>query len=78
MPLGYHVDTESTVSTCPACGEANRPGRRFCAQCGVSFKPQCSACGEENEAGERFCGECGAPLGTGAAPVPPPRPSRMM
>jgi class 3 adenylate cyclase len=52
---------------CPACGESNRPGRRFCGQCGIPFRPECPACGQENEAGERFCGECGTALEAAAA-----------
>ncbi|MBW2316986.1 MAG: protein kinase, partial [Deltaproteobacteria bacterium] len=56
---------------CPACGQANRPGRRFCAQCGVRFDLVCAQCGERNEAGERFCGQCGSAIGVVAADTAP-------
>jgi class 3 adenylate cyclase len=47
---------------CAACGTENRPGRKFCAECGAPLAVACDACGAANEPGERFCGECGAPL----------------
>ena len=47
---------------CPSCGTGNRPGRRFCAQCGGGLPAPCPACGFANEAGEKFCGGCGATL----------------
>jgi len=52
---------------CPACGEENRAGRKFCAQCGAALAVACSSCGAANEPGERFCGECGTPLEPGLA-----------
>ncbi len=59
------------VNRCSACGEENRPGRRFCAQCGSRLELRCPACQAVNVPGERFCGECGAPLaGEAAAPRP--------
>src|SRR5689334_17808701 len=65
---------------CPACGEANRPGRLYCARCGASITIACGACGGRNEAGEQFCGQCGRRLDAAASPashagsgsVPPP------
>jgi class 3 adenylate cyclase/tetratricopeptide (TPR) repeat protein len=48
--------------TCPACGTENRPGRKFCSQCGRALARACAACGAPNEAEDRFCGECGSPL----------------
>ncbi len=57
--------------TCTACGAANRPGRRFCGQCGASLDRLCPSCGAPNEEGERFCGACGASLGLAPA-VPEP------
>ncbi|MEE8508594.1 MAG: serine/threonine-protein kinase, partial [Myxococcota bacterium] len=60
---------------CPACGQNNRPGRRFCAQCGVRFDRLCAACGERNEPDERFCGQCGTALEAGA-PLPSPAGAR--
>jgi class 3 adenylate cyclase/predicted ATPase len=65
--------------TCSACGAANRPGRRFCSQCGATLELLCPTCGAQNEPGDRFCGSCGGALvaaqlapGT-AAPVPTER-----
>ncbi len=51
---------------CSACGTENRPGRRFCSQCGAVLELRCAACGAANEASDRFCGECGAPLDAAA------------
>jgi class 3 adenylate cyclase len=47
---------------CAACGIDNRPGRRFCAECGAGLPVACGACNAENEARARFCGQCGAAL----------------
>ncbi|MGH7643515.1 MAG: AAA family ATPase [Candidatus Dormibacteria bacterium] len=52
---------------CPKCGAENRPGRKFCAQCGSPISASCPGCGAPNEVGSRFCGECG----TGLVPVEP-------
>ena len=55
---------------CPRCHAENRPDRRFCGECGLSFVSRCLACGFANEATERFCGGCGASLAP-SAPVEP-------
>ncbi len=47
---------------CAACGAENRPGRRFCSQCGATLDLQCPQCGAANEPGDRFCGDCGSAL----------------
>jgi class 3 adenylate cyclase len=47
---------------CSRCGNDNREGRKFCAQCGQPLKLACPSCGEPNEPQERFCGDCGAAL----------------
>jgi class 3 adenylate cyclase len=48
----------------------NRPGGRFCAQCGTALALQCPTCGAANEPGDRFCVQCGAALnGSGARPA---------
>src|SRR5436309_2905621 len=52
---------------CPSCGNANRPTRRYCAECGSQLGEACPACGTRNDAGERFCGSCGGAL-TGTLP----------
>ncbi|HWN02077.1 MAG TPA: adenylate/guanylate cyclase domain-containing protein [Candidatus Dormibacteraeota bacterium] len=51
---------------CPRCHAENRPDRRFCGACGLSFVSRCLACGFSNEASERFCGGCGAALAPAA------------
>jgi class 3 adenylate cyclase len=48
--------------TCSSCGAENRPGRKFCANCGAALAFVCPACGAVNEPEDRFCGECGASL----------------
>jgi class 3 adenylate cyclase/predicted ATPase len=64
-----------TSALCSACGSENRPGRRFCAQCGSPLELRCPACGAVNEPGDRFCGECGSQLlGDAAQPQRPSGP----
>src|SRR4029453_16035129 len=48
--------------TCPNCGAANPPGKKFCSQCGTKLSMACPNCGAALEGNERFCGECGTPL----------------
>lgn len=69
----YHPRTMRI--TCAACGQENREGRRFCAECGAALTPVCPACGASNEVGEKFCGDCGAalsptPSAGGSSPAP--------
>ncbi len=52
---------------CPACGMDNRPGRRFCVECGAPLAAACPTCGAPVEGAEKFCGSCGTRL----APAPP-------
>jgi class 3 adenylate cyclase len=49
---------------CTKCGNDNREGRKFCAQCGQALKLAYPSCGAPNELGERFYGDCGAALAT--------------
>ena len=60
---------------CLSCGYANRPDRRFCAECGGALAASCVACGAANEPGEMFCGGCGARLPTVAPATGAPRPA---
>lgn len=73
---------------CPKCGFENRPGARFCKQCGQLLQAQaappaaaapagiiCPACGATAKPGARFCPRCGKQLAAEPAPpttVPPP------
>jgi class 3 adenylate cyclase/predicted ATPase len=55
---------------CAACGKENRPGGRFCAECGAPLALGCPACGAAGESGDRFCVSCGTALTDNAAPAP--------
>jgi class 3 adenylate cyclase/tetratricopeptide (TPR) repeat protein len=52
---------------CPGCQAENRPGVKFCEECGAPLEATCPACGTRIPARRRFCGECGAAL---ASPAP--------
>ncbi|HWQ01725.1 MAG TPA: adenylate/guanylate cyclase domain-containing protein, partial [Gaiellaceae bacterium] len=54
---------------CPACGEENGEGRKFCGECGAALALVCVECGAANTPGVKFCGECGHQL-QGTAPSP--------
>ncbi|MGZ4205134.1 MAG: zinc-ribbon domain-containing protein [Actinomycetota bacterium] len=62
---------------CPNCGVENRPGAKFCKQCGSSLALVCPN-GHPIEANAEFCDECGASVGSvqprTAAHVAPPVP----
>ena len=47
---------------CSNCATENKPGRRFCAECGASLVVGCPSCGTPFEPGEKFCGTCGTAL----------------
>ncbi|MBI4242344.1 MAG: AAA family ATPase [Candidatus Rokubacteria bacterium] len=47
---------------CPACGQDNREGARFCNACGRPLVARCPACGQSVRSGARFCDGCGTPL----------------
>ncbi|TMF99941.1 MAG: zinc-ribbon domain-containing protein, partial [Chloroflexi bacterium] len=66
--MGHEATKLGGLLLCSSCGQENREGRRFCAQCGGSLAPACPSCGTANEPGERFCGECGKPLSADAPP----------
>src|SRR5436309_469789 len=55
---------------CPACRTENRPGVRFCEECGATLDVVCPACGAGVPTGKKFCGACGAPLAAAAPPAP--------
>ncbi len=56
--------------TCPNCGQANPPGKKFCSNCGTKLAMACPNCGAALEGTERFCGECGTPVEPEAATGP--------
>jgi class 3 adenylate cyclase len=51
---------------CPTCSTDNRPGAKFCVECGTALAAGCPTCGTVNPSGAKFCAECASPL-TGAA-----------
>src|SRR5436190_22225916 len=60
---------------CPACGNENREGAKFCRGCGASFLSTCPKCGATLSPEGRFCDSCGHRLGQQTpAPVEPPEP----
>lgn len=69
---------------CSQCGAENKPGSRFCRQCGnaldvvgkaaeIGSAPGrfCRACGARNAPHSKFCKSCGAALGAPATPAAP-------
>jgi len=54
---------------CSNCATENKPGRRFCVECGASLATGCPSCGTPFEPGEKFCGTCGTALTADAAPA---------
>ena len=59
---------------CSACGSENRPGARFCNECGAALAAVCAACGQGNPPGSRFCDTCGQSL-TAPPPAAEPAPA---
>ena len=57
---------------CPACQAPNKPGLKFCVECGAALIAGCPSCGAEYAPGQKFCGECGAALAASPAPAAPP------
>jgi hypothetical protein len=51
---------------CSNCGNAIKPGMKFCVGCGsaiaqnVAAQSSCSGCGTTLPAGSKFCANCGA------------------
>ncbi|NIQ90373.1 MAG: zinc-ribbon domain-containing protein [Gammaproteobacteria bacterium] len=54
---------------CPQCDFDNKPGKKFCTECGTKLTLKCPECGSEIEGTEKFCGECGHNLTTPSEPV---------
>lgn len=55
---------------CPACRHENRPGAKFCDECGAALPRLCPGCGSSARASARFCDECGRSLAAEPAPAP--------
>jgi hypothetical protein len=54
----------ATISTCPSCQRAVRPGWKHCVFCGAALAKICPKCGTPGPQieGARFCFECGSSL----------------
>jgi class 3 adenylate cyclase/tetratricopeptide (TPR) repeat protein len=57
---------------CPRCQASNRPGARFCRECGAPLGG-CPTCGAVLEPGSHFCDSCGATLEVTSARATSPR-----
>lgn len=76
---------------CPQCGFENRPGARFCKECGYPLpvqeeapvmpqEPQrtiCPFCGAAAKPNARFCPQCGNLLSAEPSPLPSPSPAEI-
>jgi class 3 adenylate cyclase/tetratricopeptide (TPR) repeat protein len=54
---------------CSNCGTENRPGAKFCIECGTPFGITCPTCGTVNPPGAKFCSEDATPLASTWAPA---------
>ena len=53
---------------CDNCGAENRPGSKFCSECGAPQSLACPSCHSPIVPSDKFCSECGTPTG-GDGPV---------
>ena len=58
--------------TCGSCGEKNRDGARFCAECGSPLERTCVTCDAALTPTAKFCDQCGTPVGEAATADAPP------
>src|SRR6476646_9439633 len=58
MPTERHRMADEA---CRSCGADNRPGAKFCAECGTPQAATCPVCGAATPSG-KFCAECGTAL----------------
>jgi class 3 adenylate cyclase/tetratricopeptide (TPR) repeat protein len=58
---------ETSLLSCPRCGEPNPGGFGYCGHCGVRLEQACPSCGHAAPIEDRFCGNCGASLTVAAA-----------
>ena len=56
---------------CSSCGADNRPGSKFCSECGSPLARTCPNCSTAVSPEAKFCAECGAPLAATGAAVRP-------
>ena len=67
---GIHEPARDRATHCTACGTENRPGSKFCDNCGAPLAASCPSCGASNRADARFCATCGTPLADAPATTP--------
>jgi class 3 adenylate cyclase/tetratricopeptide (TPR) repeat protein len=53
---------ETSLLSCPRCGEENPRDFGYCGRCGVRLEQTCPSCGRSASIDVRFCGKCGAAL----------------
>jgi class 3 adenylate cyclase/tetratricopeptide (TPR) repeat protein len=64
-----HFKQQVSKMKCPQCDFDNKPGKKFCTECGTKLTLKCPECASEIEGTEKFCGECGHNLTTPSEPV---------
>ncbi len=67
--------SRSSNVTCPSCGAENRPGSKFCSECGTALARTCPNCSTALRPDAKFCDECGAQVGGTAGAQQPARPA---
>jgi class 3 adenylate cyclase/tetratricopeptide (TPR) repeat protein len=55
---------------CASCGSPNRPGAKFCSECGATLSAACPTCGAAIDPAAKFCAECGTRIVPGATAAP--------
>lgn len=54
-----HPPQPANNGSCPACGQAARPGAFYCTTCGTRLPLTCPKCGQIIHSADRFCPSCG-------------------
>jgi hypothetical protein len=77
QPSDSAENQPASMTICPRCNGAVKPGAAFCMHCGSSLSLQvstssaapatlayvvCTNCGRQNNSGVNFCAGCGSPL----------------
>lgn len=71
-PPKQNASSDTSVATCPNCGNRQEAGGKFCFQCGQKLAAEpsaepseernCSYCGAKIKTGMMFCMECGSKI----------------
>lgn len=59
---GKQTNDNNQGVICAKCGASNKPGVKFCGQCGNKLAKTCPKCGEAVEDKHKFCPNCGLSL----------------